>query len=106
MRMLRKAFVMSVNIGAEAAYEARHNPIWPELEDILRKHGVHNYSIFLLGATRQLFAFAEIESEEKWAAIAATPVCERWWRHMAELMPHHSDYSPVSVELREIFHLD
>jgi L-rhamnose mutarotase len=26
----RKAFVMSVNPGAEQEYEKRHNPIWPE----------------------------------------------------------------------------
>jgi L-rhamnose mutarotase len=29
---IRKAFVMSVNAGAEEEYEKRHNPIWPELE--------------------------------------------------------------------------
>ena len=27
-----------------------------------------------------LFAYAEIESEERWQAIASTPVCRRWWR--------------------------
>jgi L-rhamnose mutarotase len=29
---IRKAFVMSVNAGAEQEYQKRHNPIWPELE--------------------------------------------------------------------------
>jgi L-rhamnose mutarotase len=28
---IRKAFVMSVNAGAEEEYEKRHQPIWPEL---------------------------------------------------------------------------
>ena len=45
-----------------------------ELEDTLKSHGAHNYSIFLLPDTRQLFAYVEIESEARWAAIASTEV--------------------------------
>ena len=52
--MIRKAFVMSVDAGREAEYERRHRPIWPELEALLKAHGVHNYSIFLHAETRQL----------------------------------------------------
>ena len=48
----RKAFIMSVNAGAEEEYEERHNPIWPELEKVLKDHGVSNYSIFLHPETR------------------------------------------------------
>ena len=57
--MIRKAFVMSVNAGQEKEYERRHRPIWPELEKVLKAHGVHNYSIFLHPQTRQLFAYAD-----------------------------------------------
>lgn len=104
--MIRKAFVMSVKAGREEEYERRHQPIWEELAAVLKEHGVHNYSIFLHAETRQLFGYAEIESEERWAAIAATEVCQRWWQHMADLMPANADASPVSVPLREVFHLD
>src|SRR5258706_16428648 len=94
---------MSVNVGSEAEYERRHRPIWPELEQVLKAHGVCNYSIHLLPATRQLFAYAEIESEEQWSNISSTGVCQRWWRHMADIMPHNSDGSPKTVDLREMF---
>jgi L-rhamnose mutarotase len=104
--MIRKAFVMSVNAGAEEEYERRHKPIWKELEAVLKEHGVHNYSIFLHPGTRQLFGYVEIEDEDRWAAIAGTPVCRRWWAHMAEIMPSNPDHSPVSTELCEVFHLD
>ena len=104
--MIRKAFVMSVNAGREAEYERRHRPIWPELEAVLKRHGVHNYSIFLHPETRQLFGYVEVEDEARWAAIARTDVCRRWWRYMREVMPARPDDSPVSVELREVFHLD
>lgn len=104
--MIRKAFVMSVHPGQEAEYERRHRPIWQELADTLRAHGVNRYSIFLDASTRTLFGYAEIESEARWQAIATTDCCRRWWRYMAEVMPSNPDASPVSRELREVFHLD
>jgi len=103
---IRKAFVMSVNSGAEEEYEKRHNPIWPELEKVLKDHGVSSYSIFLYPETRQLFCYAEIESEEQWASIASTEVCQKWWKRMADLMPANPDQSPASAPLREVFHLE
>jgi L-rhamnose mutarotase len=103
---IRKAFVMSVNAGAEAEYEKRHNPIWPELEKVLKDHGVSNYSIFLHPETRQLFGYAEIENEEQWASIASTEVCQKWWKQNVEIMPTNPDHSPVSALLREVFHLE
>ena len=104
--MIRKAFVMSVDAGKEQEYERRHRPIWPELERVLKAHGAHNYSIFLHPETRQLFAYVEVEDEARWNAIAQTPECQRWWKHMGDVMPSNADASPVSVGLREVFHLD
>ena len=104
--MIRKAFVMRVNPGAEAEYERRHRPIWDELAAVLRAHGAHNYSIFLHPQTRQLFAYVEIEDEARWNAIAQTPICQKWWKHMGDLMPGNPDTSPVAQGLKEVFHLD
>lgn len=103
--MIRKAFKMWVHPDQHAEYERRHNPIWKELEDTLRAHGVRRYSIFLDGTSSELFGYAEIESEEKWQAISSTEVCQRWWRHMAPIMPANPDSSPKSVDLREVFRL-
>jgi len=104
--MIRKAFLMAVNPDAHDEYERRHRPIWQELEDVLRSHGVHNYSIFLDSSTSQLFGYAEIESEERWAAIADTDECKRWWAFMKDVMPSNADNSPISRELKEVFHID
>jgi L-rhamnose mutarotase len=103
---IRKGFRMSVDPGRHAEYERRHNPIWRELEDALRQHGVLSYTIFLDSATSDLFAYVELESEERWQAIAQTEVCRRWWRHMREIMPSNPDDSPVSRELRAVFHIE
>jgi L-rhamnose mutarotase len=103
--MIRKAFRLSIHEGAAAEYERRHRPIWPELEDVLRAHGVRHYSIFLDDATGDLFGYAEIESEAQWRDIAETDVCRRWWKWMREIMPSNPDDSPVSREMREVFRL-
>ena len=103
--MIRKAFVISVNAGSEEEYERRHSPIWPELEQVLKEHGAHNYSIFLHPETRQLFGYVEIEDEARWNAIAQTPTCQKWWAHMGDIMPSNPDHSPVATELRSVFHL-
>lgn len=104
--MIRKAFLMKVNPNAHAEYERRHNPIWADLQAVLKSHGVQNYSIYLEPETNQLFAYAEIESEERWTQISKTEECRRWWASMTDVMPANEDNSPVSVELKEVFHLD
>jgi L-rhamnose mutarotase len=102
---IRKAFRMSVNSGQHAEYERRHRPIWKELEDVLLAHGVETYSIYLDDKTGDLFAYAEIEDEAEWNAIARTDVCRRWWRFMRDVMPANPDDSPVARGLREVFHI-
>ena len=103
--MIRKAFKMSVNPGAHGEYARRHNPIWRELEETLLAHGVRSYSIFLDEPTSELFAYVEFESEAQWNAIAQTEICRRWWKYMREIMPSNDDDSPVSHELKEVFHM-
>lgn len=104
--MIRKAFVMQVHPTAHDEYRRRHDAIWPELTAALRDHGVRSYSIFLDAGRNLLFAYAEIESIERWNAIADTAVCRRWWAAMRDVMETHPDDSPVSQDLAEVFHLD
>jgi L-rhamnose mutarotase len=105
--MIRKAMMMSVYPDKETEYERIHNPIWPELEAVLKSHGVYNYLIFLHQPSLTLFAYVEIENEERWNAIAKTEVCRRWWTNNVSIMPSDPDTSaPVSEELKEVFHID
>jgi len=104
--VIRIAFRMAVHPGRAVEYERRHNPIWTELGDTLLRHGVRSYSIYLDPETHDLFAYVEVDDEQRWEAIAATDVCRRWWQTMRELMPSRADNSPVSHPLREVFHLE
>ena len=104
--MIRKAFVMQLRPGQVEEYRRRHDEIWPELEMALQDAHVLEYSIFLHPETLQLFAYAEIMSEEKWAAVAETDVCRRWWTSMKDLMETNPDHSPKSIPLAQVFQLD
>ncbi len=104
--MLRKAFIMEVNPDQHEEYQRRHNPIWPELEQTLKSHGVHNYSIFLDRESSRLFAYVEVEDEVRWDNIARTEVCQHWWGYMKAIMPSNPDNSPKSKTIMEVFHLD
>jgi len=102
---MRIAFKMRLNEGQEKEYEKRHNPIWQELEKTLIDFGVQTYSIFLDRDTLDLFAYAEIESIDKWNEIAKTEICQKWWDYMSLLMPCKSNNAPISKELKEVFHI-
>lgn len=101
--MIRKAFVMQVNPDAHEEYQRRHNPIWPELEAVLKDHGAHHYAIYLDKERHLLFATVEIESEARWEAVASTEVCQRWWKYMREVMPSNPDNSPLSAGSKKCF---
>ncbi|MBN6206170.1 L-rhamnose mutarotase [Ralstonia pickettii] len=104
--MIRKAFVMMVYPDKHEEYERRHNEIWPEMVEELHRHGASNYSIFLDKRTNQLFGYLEIENEEKWKQMAETEINQKWWAFMEPVMETHPDNSPVSIDLKEVFHMD
>jgi L-rhamnose mutarotase len=97
---------MAVHPGQQDEYVRRHQPIWQELADTLQAHGVQNYSIFIDRDTNDLFAYVEFDTQERWEAVAGTEVCQRWWRHMRDVMPSTDDGRPLSRTLDEVFHLD
>lgn len=97
---------MYLNSGMEKEYEKRHNNIWPEMKETLKEYGASNYSIFLEEETNQLFAYLEVPSQEEYNKISNTEVCKKWWAFMEPLMATNEDNSPVTTELKEVFHLD
>ena len=101
-----KGFKMKLYPGMEAEYEKRHNQLWPEMKDMIHEHGGKNYTIFLDRETLTLFGYIEIENEELWAKGADTAINRKWWDFMAGIMETNPDNSPVSIDLKTVFHLD
>lgn len=101
-----KGFKMKLYDGMEKEYEKRHNNLWNEMKDMIHEYGGKNYSIFWDKDTNTLFGYIEIEDEKKWDMSAQTDICRKWWEYMADIMETNSDNSPVSEDLRLMFHLD
>lgn len=104
--MIRKASIMKLFPGYQEEYKKRHDELWTEMETELKNHGAHHYSIFLDEKTNNLFAYVEIESEEKWKKMSETEICQKWWAYMKDIMETNPDKSPVSTELKQVFYLD
>jgi len=103
--MERVAFKMKIYSGAEEEYKKRHDEIWPELKELLKKTGIHDYSIFLDESTNNLFGVLQIENAEALDALPANAVMQQWWAYMKDLMECNDDNSPISIPLKEVFHL-
>ena len=106
--MIRKAFMIQAKPGMAAEYQRRHNPIWPDLEKVLKSHGISNYSIFLQDDSGVLFGYMEVENEEIFQKIGESEVARHWWRYMTEVLVCEKGDSQKAKEvlLKEVFHLD
>ena len=101
-----KGFKMKLFPGKEEEYIRRHNLLWPEMVDMIHRHGGKNYSIFLDRETLTLFGYIEIEDPQLWSQGADTAINRKWGDYMADIMETNEDNSPVTVDLVTAFHLD
>ncbi|MCJ2134190.1 L-rhamnose mutarotase [Methylobacterium sp. J-026] len=99
------AFRMTLKPGAEAAYRARHDAIWPDLVALLRQAGVRDYSIHLDAETNHLFAVLWRPVDHGMDALPTAAIMRRWWDAMADLMAVGPGNAPVAVPLETLFHL-
>lgn len=101
----KHAFTMKLNPGMAGEYKRRHDAIWPELADLLHQAGVRDYSIHLDEETNTLFGVLWRRTDHTMDALPNHPVMQRWWAHMADIMATNPDNSPVSTDLKLVFHL-
>lgn len=62
--MQRVGWMLRIKPGAEEEYVRRHDEIWPEMLDDMKKAGIRNYTIFMQGTA--LFNYLECDN---WQAI-------------------------------------
>lgn len=101
---MRSAWVMKLKPGQEAEYKRKHDEIWPEMVDLLKSQGVHNYSIY----RHDLWLFACLERPEDSPAqtSAINDVVRRWQAWMQPHMETGPDNVPVVWPVEEVFRLD
>ena len=91
--------------GYEKEYRKRHDEIWPELQELLKKSGISEYSIFLDETTNSLFGLMKVEDPKVLDRLPEQEVMKKWWSYMADIMDTNPDHSPVSIPLKEVFYL-
>ncbi len=106
MTTKRFGFKMQLLPGYREEYKKRHDEIWPELLELLKKQGISNYSIFLDEETNTLFAFQQQTGDHSAQDLSSSGIMKKWWNHMADIMETNPDNSPVSVPLREVFFME
>ena len=104
-KAVRVAFKMKLFPGFEAEYKKRHDEIWPELQQLLKQSGISDYSIFLDEETHSLFGVLNVTDPQNLDKLPQYEVMQKWWKYMADIMPSNPDHSPLSRELKEVFHL-
>ena len=103
--MQRIAFKMKLFKGCEDEYRKRHDEIWDELKELLKRSGINDYSIFLDEARGHLFGVLSIDDPKLLDKLPETEIMQRWWKYMADIMESNPDHSPVAVPLKEVFYL-
>ncbi|RPI46840.1 MAG: L-rhamnose mutarotase, partial [Bacteroidetes bacterium] len=87
-------------------YKKRHDAIWPELKKMIKDSGVSDYTIFLDEETNILFAVQKVSGTGGSQDLGTTAIVQKWWKYMAGIMETNADFSPVSIPLEPVFHMD
>ncbi len=103
--MEKYAFRMRLNPGCRDEYKRRHDEIWPELVDLLKDAGISDYSIHLDPEANLLFGVLWRTDGHAMDSLPESPVMQRWWAHMADIMETRDDNEPVAVPLETLFHM-
>ena len=105
--MEKYAWKAEVLPGKLEEYIRRHNNIWPELTEVLKKAGICNYTIWNVG--NELFGYYECEKGVAYAAKvqAESDVVDRWNEYMKDVMVMQMDPETGAQPLMEkVFELD
>ena len=106
--MKRVGFLLKVKDDMLDEYKERHETVWPEMLDALRRTGWHNYSLFM---REDGLLFGYFEAKESFQAsldgMAKEEINAKWQGYMAPFFEGTGDHADrMMVELEEVFHLD
>lgn len=107
--MKRVGFLLKIKPDRLEEYKKRHQAVWPDMLDALRRTGWHNYSLFMRGDGLLFGYFETPESfQAARAGIAQEEVNARWGEYMNPFFEELGDALPEEgmLELEEVFHLE
>lgn len=87
---MRKAIFFKLKPGSAEEYGRRHAALPDEMRAVLDEAGFRNYSIWRIEGF--LFAYYELEDEDRSAAVlAASPVFQSWRNWMEDVVAVDAD---------------
>jgi L-rhamnose mutarotase len=106
--MKRVGFILKVKQELIDEYKLRHEEVWPEMLDALRRNGWNNYSLFMR-EDGMLFGYFETPDSFQAAleGMSREAVNEGWQAEMAPFFEGTGGHADQMMEqLVEVFHLD
>jgi L-rhamnose mutarotase len=107
--MKRIGFLLKVKETMIPEYKQRHQAVWPEMQEALRRSGWHNYSLFM-AQDGLLFGYFETPVDLQTAAEAMSKeeVNARWQQSMTPFFENIAG-KPADeglIELEQVFYLE
>ncbi len=79
------AWVLEIRPGYEDEYKKRHDEIWPEMLDELKRSGIVNYQIFKYGLV--LFGYFETKNlQQTIDYLKESEINAKWGEYMSPIM--------------------
>ncbi len=107
IKMEKYAWKAEIIDGKRDEYVRRHDEIWQEMKDTLKRAGIKNYSIWVCG--NELFGYYECEYGAEFAAKtqAESPVVKKWNEYMKDVMIMPLDkVTGAQPRLEKVFELE
>ena len=111
--MNRKGICFKVKSEKIAEYKERHDAVWEELLEALRRHGWRNYSLFMRGDGLVFGYFEPVESYEASVAGVEAEEIDKKWKEWNKSHFEPTRFETLDswieghvIELEEVFHLD
>lgn len=105
--MEKYAWKAVVKEGCLEEYRRRHDEIWPEMVELLKKAGICNYTIWVCG--NELFGYYECEKGMDYAAKVQreSEIVDKWNEYMDDVMVMEMDpETGAQPQLTKVFELD
>lgn len=86
-----------------------HNNVWPEVQSMIYKCNIKNYSIFIEGDT--VFSYFEYEGDDyqrDMDYMAADKMTQLWWKHTHPCFERYAinEESEFYHDMKQIFYLE
>jgi len=107
--MKRYGSVIKVNPEKIETYKKLHANPWPEINAMIKKCNIQNYSIYLKdGYLFSYFEYVGSDFESDMAKMAADPMTQKWWDECkpCQIPLETRKEGEWWADMEEVYHLD